>query len=381
MTSFPSSVVSYPTLVDLVDSPLAAHENSQGDELTAIQNYLLNTIQNHNLLINGGFQFWQRLATPTTATTMTDDVYNAPDRWYSLVQGAGATINRNAGIGTSQYSAKLIAGGTTNRYGIAQIVEAENSIPMRGNVVSAGVRIKPVNNAGSGTRDYRIAILEWTGTADTVTSELVADWTSSTYTTAGFFASTTKTLVGTATVTATHNTETVLSVSGTVSASCNNLIVFVWTEDVPTHASDYVLIGEAGLYKKVFASQTWYPRPQAAELALCQRYFYSIISVDSYFLMGFGQAISTTEARILIGVPAKFFRSPTVSVSNVAHFVLTGATFTVSANPSSIAISKSSTDVIVLTVSGVSAILVAGDATMLAADSSDAAAIFMDAEL
>lgn len=41
MTSFPTSAVTYSTLVDLVDSPTAAHENSQGDELTAIERFLL----------------------------------------------------------------------------------------------------------------------------------------------------------------------------------------------------------------------------------------------------------------------------------------------------------------------------------------------------
>lgn len=225
-----------------------------------------------NLLINGGFDFFQRVGAAAAAKAMTDDAYNAPDRWYSLIQGANATIQQEAGIGTSKFSCKLVAGGTTNRYGIAQITESSNSIPFRGRTVIAQVKLKPVNNAGSGTRDYRIAILEWTGTADAVTSEIVADWTSGTFTTAGFFASTTLTLVATAAVTATHNTETALTVSGTVSASCNNLIVFIWTEDVPAHASDYVLLGEAGLYDGSTA-QAWQPRPIAQELNLCLRYY------------------------------------------------------------------------------------------------------------
>ena len=272
----------------------------------------LDTAHYQNHLINGGFPFWQRVV-PATATAMTDDGYNAPDRWYSLVQGAGATINRNAGIGTSQYAAKLIAGGTTNRYGIAQIVEAENSIPMREKTVTAQVRLKPVNNAGSGTRDYRIAILEWTGTANAVTSELVADWASATYTTSGFFASTTKTLVGCATITATHNVETVLSVTGLVSASCNNLIVFVWAEDVPTHASDYVLIGEAGLYVSSNV-QVWIPRLISEEFAMCYRYcraWTSTGNIATYF-MGF--ATSTTQADFIINF-TDMFATPSLVAS------------------------------------------------------------------
>ena len=276
-----------------------------------------------NVLINGGFDFFQRIV-PATATAMTDDVYNAPDRWYSLVQGANATINRNAGIGTSQFSAKLIAGGTTNRYGIAQIVEGVNSIPYRGRTIIAQVRLKPVNNAGSGTRKYRIAILEWTGTVDTVTSELVVDWTSGTFTTAGFFASTTKTLVGTASVTATHNTETLLSVSGTVSASCNNLIVFVWVEDVPTHASDYVLIGEAGLYDGSTA-QAWMPILMQQELSLCQRYVIAVeptgANTNQVFVAGLCNGVSS--GAFLFRPPVPMFAVPSVSYTAVGDINIT----------------------------------------------------------
>jgi len=274
-----------------------------------------------NLLINGGFDFFQRIV-PSTATAMTDDVYNAPDRWYSLVQGANATINQNAGIGTSKYSCKLVAGGTTNRYGIAQIRKSVGSIPLRGKDVIAQCLVKPVNNAGSGTRKYRIAILEWTGTADAVTSELVADWTSGTFTTAGFFASTTKTLVATASVTATHNTETQLSCTGTVSASCNNLIVFVWVEDAPTHASDYVLIGEAGLYASS-SVQTWTPRESGEEFLLCQEHCVSWGGEDAYgavpgLFMGF-DATHVYDSAIFF---QKMFAIPTLEISAAGDWEL-----------------------------------------------------------
>lgn len=43
MTSFPTLVKTFPTLVDLVDSVLASHQNERGDEITALQNYLIET--------------------------------------------------------------------------------------------------------------------------------------------------------------------------------------------------------------------------------------------------------------------------------------------------------------------------------------------------
>jgi hypothetical protein len=196
---------------------------------------------------------------------------------------------------------------------------------MRGQEIIAQCLLKPVNNAGSGTRDYRIAILEWTGTADTVTSELVADWTSETFTTAGFFASTTKTLEGTATVTATHNTETPLSVSGTVSASCNNLIVFIWTEDVPTHASDYVLIGEVGLYTGSTA-QEWSPRLIAHELNLCKRYFEMQTALTGMrFSVGYCDTNATHMG--MMDYQVEKFAVPNISLSALSDFgIVQGAT-------------------------------------------------------
>lgn len=275
-------------------------------------------VAGENLLLNGGAWFFQRV-NPSTATAMTDDVYNAPDCWYSLVQGSGATIARNAGIGTSKYSFKLVAGGTTNRYGIAQITQSADSLPMRGKTVTAQCLIKPVNNAGSGSRNYRIAVLEWTGTADSVTSEIVNSWTSATYTTGNFFTSTTLTLVGTATVSATHNTETTLSVTGTVSSSCNNLITFIWAQDVPTHASDYALIGEVGLRKALGVVQ-WNPRKYGDELALCQQFCEKSYDIDTApatatVAAGNGSNVAVLTLYIL-GFPFKVpkFATPTVSL-------------------------------------------------------------------
>ena len=299
---------------------IAAATTAAAGSMSAADKLRLNSME-HNYLINGGFDFWQRIV-PTTATAMSDDVYNAPDRWYSLVQAVNATINRNAGIGTSQYSCKLVAGGTTNRYGIAQIVEGRDSIPLRGQTVIAQCRVKPVNNAGSGTRKYRIALLEWTGTVDAVTSQLVkaGQWANGTFTVNNFFANTTFTVVGCATVTATHNTETMLSVSGAVSASCNNLIVFIWTEDVPTHASDYVLIGEAGLFVGN-AELLWSPNNDINdERARCDRYCIALGGEVVYEVIGNGFCYGTTTAAVAYFPPVQFRAVPIIGFTTVANF-------------------------------------------------------------
>jgi hypothetical protein len=269
-----------------------------------------------------------------------------------------------------------VAGGTTNRYGIAQIKESAESIPLRGKEVIAQCLIKPVNNAGSGTRDYRIAILEWTGTEDTVTSELVNDWTSGTFTTAGFFASTTKTLVATASVTATHNTETQLSCTGTVSTSCNNLIVFIWTEDVPTHASDYVLIGEAGLYTSG-AVQEWNPAPIAQEFLKCARYCY-VLTGALYTTLAIGLTQSTTAAALYVTCPTSMFKTPALTISGIVGMSpATGGTY----SSSSIDASKISNSLCQIPIAVVVSGATEGVTCLLEAKNSAAAYLKLDAEL
>lgn len=176
-----------------------------------------------NLLIDGGFEVWRTQA-PGTATARADDTYG-PDVWYVLTQTGTVTTERGTGD-KSRYDCKLTqTQASAQRFGLAQIVENAVAHPMRSRRIYGKARIKC-----SASQAIRIAILEWTGTADSVTSDVVNDWTNGTFTTGQFFNSTTLTLVGTASVTPSSNTWTDIEVSGSVSASANNLIFLVWTE-------------------------------------------------------------------------------------------------------------------------------------------------------
>ena len=274
-----------------------------------------------NYLDNVGFEYTQHILTTASSASMTDGGYDMFDRWYSLIQGAGATVSQGAAIGASRKSMKLTAGGTTNRYGGAQIFDAKKSHALRGQTVIAQVKIKPTNNAGSGSRDYRIAILEWTGTANSPVKDVVNDWTSGAYTTGNFFKSTTLTLVGTAVETIAHGTEAIISVSGAVSASCNNLIVFVWVEDVPTHASDYCEIGEAGFYTAA-TEQTW--RYKENDFDNCLDYFERITTDTQYGFFGIAAVYSATNARCVVPMHRKR-ATPSMSASGSTTFMVQDA--------------------------------------------------------
>jgi hypothetical protein len=225
-----------------------------------------------NALINGGFDFFQRTA-PGTLTAVDDDAYG-PDRWNILTQTASVQIQRVAGDVYSVNAGRIKQNqASAQRMGLLQIVEAVDSKRFRGKTAIFQARVKC-----SASQAIRIAILEWTGTADAVTSDVVKDWTSATYTVDNFFLATGLTITAVAAVTPGADTWTAISVSGTVSASCNNIIAFIWTE--ATAAQNVTLdVTESGLY---FGSvvRSWNPRPVAHELAMCQRYYEKSWDVD-----------------------------------------------------------------------------------------------------
>ncbi len=74
-----------------------------------VQNLLQPT---HNLIINGGFDYFQR-QTPTTATPQPHDTYKGPDRWYVLCERqppySGKTIT-TTGAGTTRTA--TVTGGS-----------------------------------------------------------------------------------------------------------------------------------------------------------------------------------------------------------------------------------------------------------------------------
>ncbi|TXH44742.1 MAG: hypothetical protein E6Q97_32320 [Desulfurellales bacterium] len=214
----------------------------------------------HNRLINGGFAVNQR-----GATSVADDTYHL-DRWYALNESGNVTIAQQTDQENGQPTSLRMTQPdvAAKRIGVAQIVESINCRDMRGGNVVLSARIR-----SSLGQAIRYAILEHTGTADTVTSDVVGTWSSGTYTPSNFFiAGLTVVAVGATTPTAA--TWTSISLSGAVSASCNNLIVVFWTEG--TFAQNATLdIGKAQLESGSTATAFEY-LPIHVLLALCSRY-------------------------------------------------------------------------------------------------------------
>ncbi len=232
------------------------------NDVETINSGVMAGLRNH--LIDGGFSINQR-----APATSADDTY-AHDRWYALTQTgtiAVTTLN-NVADGTPFMARLTQSQVTAQRMGYAQIIEGINCRHLRGREVTfrlGGVRLSTASNV-------RMAVLEWTGTEDAVTSDVVNNWTATVYTAGNFFLAANLTVSGVVQQALTANTLTEGSaVTVTLGSSFNNLIVFVWTESAV--AQNVTLdLGKAQL--EIGSVATLFEhRPIGAELALCQRYY------------------------------------------------------------------------------------------------------------
>lgn len=225
-----------------------------------------------NLLINGEGTFFQR-QDPAAATARADDAY-AGDRWYVLTQTASINSQRSTG-NLAKYAHKLTQNqAAAQRLGYASIVEHQDSYALRSQTVRFAGKCKI-----SASQAVRFAILEWTGTADSVTSDVVNDWTSASYTAGNFFLAANLTVTAVGTITPAAATWTSFALTGTVSATCNNLIVIFWTEG--TAAQNVTLeLTEMQLTRGALAV-SYAPRLQTDELLLCQRYYCKSYAIDT----------------------------------------------------------------------------------------------------
>ena len=217
-----------------------------------------------NILLNGSGRLQDG---PSGACA--DDAYGLHNRWYALVQTGSITPSTlsNVADGIPSMIRLTNTTGSAQRIGYAQIVEGLNCRHLRGRQVTLCGKVRRSDGGY-----VRVAVLEWTGTEDTITaSDVVNNWTSSTYTAGNFFNSTTLTVAGVTGVTTVAATLKDFALTVTVSSSCNNLIVLVWTESTITATTGTFDI-LAQLLEGGAAARHEH-RPIQIERDLCARYY------------------------------------------------------------------------------------------------------------
>jgi hypothetical protein len=258
-----------------------------------------------NALLNGGFGIWQRQSDPAAATEYADDTYCA-DRWYVLTQSGAIDAQRIDGS-TQRHAARLTQKQTTaQQIGLAQIIEGVNCRHLRGQSVTLSARVRC-----SAACTARIAVLEWAGNEDSVTSDVVADWANWTL---AANVSAPGAIVSTSLNAATW---TPLEQTVTLGSSFTNLIAFIWTSALDGATTFDI---EAIQLEQGSAASPFEVRPTGAELALCQRYYEEIGGQDIYQYFGFGWVNNATSIRLLVPLSTPKRATPTMSLSAAGDF-------------------------------------------------------------
>ena len=270
-----------------------------------------------NRLINGDFDIAQRGTSFTsTSSANNDDTYTL-DRWYILSDGNDAIdVTQTTTVPTgAQNSIGLDVETINKKFGIAQIIEASNCFDVIGGNVTLSFQAK----VSSVTKldNIKCAIVAWSGTADTVTSDIISAWGAE---------GTNPTLIANATY---ENTPANLNVTTSFAsysvtanidtASTKNIIVFIWSDVTDTTLGDFLYITNVQLESGSTATSFDY-RPYGTELALCQRYFISTRTSSQNGAMQItGQAVNTSRI-VFSGIqfPVVMRNSPTVVVYSAA---------------------------------------------------------------
>jgi len=228
-----------------------------------------NPVGFRNALINGDYSIAQR-GTSFASGANNDDAYTL-DRWYILSDGNDAidVTQETSVVPTNQLTAIALDVETTNKkFGIAQIIEQKNCVGLIGNTVTLSFQAKV--SATTKLDNVKCAIIAWSGTADTVTSDIISAWGAE---------GTNPTLIANATY---ENSPANLNVTTSyakyvVSAavdtsSTKNIIVFIWSDVTDTTAGDFLYITDVQLEPGSQASGFEF-LPIDVSLGRCQRYY------------------------------------------------------------------------------------------------------------
>jgi len=259
---------------------------------------------NPNHIINGSFAIAQRGTSFTsTGGANNDDAYTV-DRWYILSDGNDIidVTQETTNVPTNgQFAIALDVETINKKFGIATILENRECLKLIGGTVTFSFQAR----VSSTTKldNVKAAIVAWSGTSDSVTSDIISTWN---------VEGTNPTLIANATY---ENTPANLnlttsyatySVSAAVdTASAKNIILFIWSDVTDTTLGDFIYISQAKL--EIGSTATafrYYGDSFAGEIEGARR-FYLRIPYDTdnsgFPLIGMGQASSTSN--VFVGRP------------------------------------------------------------------------------
>jgi hypothetical protein len=250
-----------------------------------------------NVIINGGFDVWQR---SVSATTTGADNYASADRWRIRTANGGGSVlssRQTASLTGFQYCMRFqrVSGNTdTGFLQLIQTLETPMSVPLAGKNVTVSFWARKGANYSPTSSAFNVYLQSGTSTD--------AYWLS--------FTGSTNLITQTTTLTSTWQKFSFTATAG--STATQFYLQFQMTPTGTAGANDYFEI--TGVQFEVGDVATPFEqRPIGVELALCQRYFWKLISNGISYL-SFNYA--GTQYRLTIPHPVQMRVNPhTVSTS------------------------------------------------------------------
>jgi len=308
-----------------------------------------------NLIINGGFQVWQR------GTSFSGNEYTA-DRWYAGLSGATATISQQSFTvgqtdvpGEPEYYLRFNVTGANDNVKIQQPIEDVRTAA--GQTVTLSFWIKSTSAPTSLTPRFQ----QYFGSGG---SAPAVDTDGTTIT--GITSSWQKI----------ERQVTIPSISGKTIGSSSYLLLQLFNPNNETFDFDIAQVQlEVGSVATPFEHRSY-----GEELAACQRYYWRFNSETVYnrFALGENQSSSNSEAFVNFPVPMRAIPSFSygASLSNYALYTA-GSLYTVTA----MVLNQYSSKYLAHVIASTSASMEAGDAAQLISYNNLSTYLGFDAEL
>jgi hypothetical protein len=271
---------------------------------------------NQNLLINGDFRVAQR-GTSFVAGANNDDTYNL-DQWTLLSDGNDIVDITQSTTAPSEglFSIGLDVETINKKFGIIQFIEQRNIVGAIGQTVTLSFKARI---SGTSISNVKAAILSWSGTADTVTSDVVSAWGADGVTPTFATNWTAENVPANLGVTTTWTTYRVQGIIDT--ANVKNIAVFIWCDDTTTTLADFLYITDVQLEIGAVASP-FERRLVSEELANCQRYFFRWTAATNNASVGIAASWTEGSAYGTLYFPVEMRIVPTsASVSSQTVWV------------------------------------------------------------
>lgn len=246
---------------------------------------------------------WQQ---GTTFNDIADDTYVA-DLWNVVHNGQTPDVSGQAGGASDPFSRyfNCTFDSASSQAGIVHFLTNRDTVPYRGEVVSLSADLW-----GTNITSLRMAVLEWAGTADSLTSDVVGTWGAGNPTLAANWS-----YIGTPAAITIDGTRTRYAVEGlTVGASTNNLAVFIWTDAVEA-SGDLFNVVRVQLERGPVATE-FVARSYGIEELLIKQFLRFIPAGG--LLCPSGYTTSTSTASLHLQFEPPMFKTPTLLQSGTA---------------------------------------------------------------